>query len=240
MSTCRRGSTMGAGKRSGGCTAIIRARLSGRRRLALWSNAIAKGSPGGAAAAALMALKAPPRNVPPAYDWSGFYAGGHLGVAWGNSDWTTAPNLSGSLDLFQSIDTFNEAGSFFAGVQVGYDYMLPNRFVIGAVADASFPSFPSLAGISIGGISTLTSPVNGPETYAENMLYFGTVRGRVGYAPGNWLIYATGGLAFAYDQLTLTQLSTGTADMPFLWRLGWAAGAGIEIPVVPHWTASVE
>jgi high affinity Mn2+ porin len=187
-----------------------------------------------------MPLKARPRSVPSAYDWTGLYAGGHLGVAWGNSDWTTAPNLSGSLDLFQQIDTFNESGSFFAGVQVGYDYMLPNRFVVGAVADASFPSFPSLAGISIGGISTLTSPVNGPETYAENMLYFGTVRGRFGYAPGNWLFYLTGGFAFAYDQLTLTQLSTGTADMPFLWRLGWAAGAGFQVPVAPHWTAGVE
>ena len=86
----------------------------------------------------------------------------------------------------------------------------------------------------------LTSPVNGPETYAENMLHFGTVRARVGYAPGNWLVYATGGFAWAYDQLTLTQLSTGTADLPFLWRLGWAAGAGFEVPVAPHWTAGLE
>jgi high affinity Mn2+ porin len=227
-------------KRGSGCAAMIRAGLSARRGLAPCAALIVMSCAGSAAAADLMRLKAPPRSAPSAYDWTGFYVGGHLGLAWGNSDWSTAPNLSGSLDLFQQIDSFNEAGSFFAGVQVGYDYMLPNRFVVGAVVDTSFPSFPSLAGVSIGGISTLTSPVNGPETYAENMLYFGTVRGRVGYAPGNWLIYATGGLAFAYDQLTLTQLSTGTADMPFLWRLGWAAGAGIEIPVVPHWTASVE
>jgi high affinity Mn2+ porin len=208
--------------------------------LAPWWVVIGIGSVGSAAAADLMPLKALPRQVPSAYDWTGFYVGGHLGVAWGSSDWTTPPNLSGSLDLFQSIDSFNEAGSFFAGVQVGYDYMLPNRFLIGAVAGASFPSFPNLAGISIGGISTLMSPVNGPETYAENMLYFGTVRGRIGYAPGNWLIYATGGFAFAYDQQTLTQLSTGTADMPFVWRLGWAAGAGFEAPIAPHWTAAVE
>jgi high affinity Mn2+ porin len=203
---------------------------------------VALAEPGNAAMAAdlraVMPVKAP--RPAPAYDWSGFYAGGHLGVAWGSSDWSTPPNLSGSLDLFQSIDTFNESGSFFAGVQVGYDYMLPNRFVIGAVADASFPAFPSLAGLSIGSVSTLTSPLNGPETYMENMVYFGTVRARVGYAPGNWLFYATGGFAWAYDQLTLTQLSTGTANTPFLWRLGWAAGVGVEVPVAPHWTAGLE
>jgi hypothetical protein len=61
----------------------------------------------------------PVKRPAPAYDWSGFYADGHLGVAWGRSDWSTPPNFSGPLDLFQSIDTFNESGSFFAGVQVG-------------------------------------------------------------------------------------------------------------------------
>jgi high affinity Mn2+ porin len=208
--------------------------------LALSTAAIVVASVGSAAAADLMKLKAVPRSVSSAYDWTGPYVGGHLGVAGGSSDWTSAPNLSGALDLFQPIDTFNEAGSFFAGVQAGYDYMLPHRFVIGVVANASFPAFPSLAGLSIGGVSTLTSPGNGPETYAENVVHFGTVRGRVGYAPGNWLVYATGGFAWAYDQLTLTQLSTGTADKPFLWRLGWAAGAGFEVPIAPHWTAGLE
>jgi high affinity Mn2+ porin len=72
------------------------------------------------------------------------------------------------------------------------------------------------------------------------MLSFGTVRGRVGYAPGNWLIYATGGFAWAYEQLTLTQLATGANDSLFVGRLGWAAGAGVEVPLVPHWTASLE
>ena len=72
------------------------------------------------------------------------------------------------------------------------------------------------------------------------MLSSGTVRGRIGYAPGSWLFYATGGFAWTYDQLTLTNLTTGTADAPFLWRLGWAAGAGVEVPVAPHWTARLE
>jgi high affinity Mn2+ porin len=81
--------------------------------------------------------------------------------------------------------------------------MLPNRFVIGAEADASFPSFPNLAGNSIGGTSTLSSPSLGAETYSENVRTFGTVRGRISYAPGNWLFYATGGFAWTYDQLTL-------------------------------------
>ena len=195
---------------------------------------------GGAAADDIMVTKAPPpSSIPADFNWTGFYAGGHLGYAWGSSNWT-APGVSGSLDLAQPVDTFAETGSFFEGLQAGYNYMLPNRVLIGAEIDASFPAFQNLAGISIGGISNFTSPTLGPVSYSETVLSSGTVRGRIGYAPGNWLFYATGGFAWSYDQLTLTQLASGTTDMPFLWRLGWAAGAGVEVPVVPHWTARLE
>ena len=195
------------------------------------------------AADIVLATKAPPLSTPSALDWAGWYVGGHLGDAWGTSNWTAAsagtPFASGSIDLYQPLGGFTGDGSYFGGVQVGYDTMLPNRFVIGGVADASFPSFPNLSGVSIGGTSLLASPI-GEESYSETVLSFGTVRGRIGYAPGNWLFYATGGFAWTYDQLTLTNTATGTTDMPFLWRLGWAAGAGFEVPVAPHWTASFE
>jgi len=203
---------------------------------------------GGAKAAdrsASMPTKAPPASAA-AYDWTGFYVGAHFGYAGGSSRWSAAQagavasSLSGSLDLFQPFDGFAGTGSYFGGLQVGYDYMLPNRFVIGAEADASFPSFPNLAGISVGGTSTFSSPAIGAESYSENVLSFGTVRGRIGYAPGSWLFYGTGGFAWTYDQPMLTQLASGTTDSPFLWRLGWAAGAGVEVPVAPHWTASLE
>ena len=195
---------------------------------------------GGAAADDVMVTKAPPpSSIPADFNWTGFYAGGHLGYSWGNSNWT-GPGVSGSLDLAQPVDTFDESGSFFAGLQGGYNYMLPNRVVIGAEIDPSFPSFRNLAGISIGGISNFTSPTLGAVSYSETMLSSGTVRGRIGYAPGNWLFYATGGFAWSYDQLTLTQLTSGTTEMPLLWRLGWAAGAGVEVPILPHWTARLE
>ena len=150
------------------------------------------------------------------------------------------PSISGSLNLFQPIDTFSETGSFFTGLQAGYNYLLPNRLLIGAEIDASFPSFRNLAGISIGGTSMFSSPMLGPESYSETMLSFGTIRGRIGYSSGNWLLYATGGFAWAYDQLTLTQLASGTTQSPFLWRFGWTGGAGVAVPVAPHWTATLE
>jgi high affinity Mn2+ porin len=183
-------------------------------------------------------VKAPP--IPAVYDWSGFYAGGRVGYAWGNSNWTAstpaAANVSGSLDLFQPLDVFKDTGSFSQGLQAGYNYMLPNRIVVGAEADVTFPGVPNNAGVSIGGISNLTSPTLGAVTFSETVLTSGTVRGRIGYASGSWLFYATGGLTWTYDRQTLTQFAIGASEQPFLWRLGFAAGAGIEVPIAPHWT----
>jgi high affinity Mn2+ porin len=184
----------------------------------------------------------------PAYNWSGFYAGGNMGVGWGKSNWTAVPGVSGSTNLFQTIDTFDEAGSFFAGVQAGYNYVLPNRLLLGAEVDASFPAFGGIpSGVNPFGVpigvnnTTFTSPTLGAVSFAETALASGTARGRIGYAPGHWLFYATGGFAWTYNQQSLTQVAgTGLSEAPFVWRLGWAAGGGVEVPIAPHWTARLE
>ncbi len=205
---------------------------------------------GSAAADDIFVSKAPaiPFNGfnSPAYNWNGFYAGGNFGIAWGQSNWTAGPGISGSTNLFQTIDTFDEAGSFLAGLQGGYNYVLPSRILLGAEVDASFPAFQALPvgvnpfGLSTGGTSNFTSPTLGAVSFAETVLASGTVRGRIGYAPEHWLFYATGGFAWTYNQQSLTQVSTGNTETPFLWRLGWAAGAGVEVPIAPHWTARLE
>ena len=62
-----------------------------------------------------MPVEAPP--VSNVYDWTDFYLGGHLGYAWGDSDWTASssaaptPSISGSIDLFQPFDGFKERGA---------------------------------------------------------------------------------------------------------------------------------
>ena len=76
------------------------------------------------------------------------------------------------------------------------------------------------------------------------------MRGRLGYVlDSRWLIYGTGGFAFAYDKLQRNQIagaSLGGAAQPdtfqtaLMWRLGWTLGAGIEVPIAPNWTAKLE
>jgi len=62
-----------------------------------------------------MPLKAPPVAAKP-YDWGGFYLGGHLGAAWGHSDWSAAGGLpvGGSFDLTRGFNAFKGTGSYFA------------------------------------------------------------------------------------------------------------------------------
>jgi high affinity Mn2+ porin len=142
--------------------------------------------------------------------------------------------------MYQSPNAFYESGSWLMGVQGGYNYMLQNRVVLGFEADATFPTFQDLSGLSTGGITNLTSPTLGAVTYSETMLASGAVRARIRYAPGKWLFYATGGVAWTYDSQDLTQLCPGVDESRLLWRLGWAAGAGVEVPIAPSWTVKGE
>ena len=192
----------------------------------------------------IMPMKAPP--VAAGYDWTGFYVGGHIGLATGNSPWTLAPisggaPAAGSFGLYQSPNAFKESGSWFEGLQAGYNLMLKNRVVLGIEADGSFPPFPDpVTGTTIGGVSNFSSPSFGAGSFSENVLASGTVRGRIGYAPGHWLFYATGGLAWSYNQQTLTQAATGNTEDRFLYRFGWAAGVGVETAIAPSWTVRGE
>ncbi len=204
----------------------------------------------------ILPTKAPPPAVPVAYDWTGFYLGAHFGYAAGSSNWSAtetgaaAPSLSGSLDLFNAYDMFRDTGSDFAGFQGGYNYLLPSRWLLGLEADVSFPSFADTPLHTISGINTLASPSIGVASYSEQVEFSGTVRGRVGYAPGNWLFYATGGFAWTYDQFTRTQLAgtpaggtavPGTVESLFMVpRAGWTVGGGVETALWSNWTARVE
>ena len=200
-----------------------------------------------ASRAADLPIVMPVKALPAAtgYDWTGFYVGGHVGVATGNSGWTLDPMgggapVAGSFNLYRSPDGFTEGGSWFEGVQGGYNWMLKNRVVLGIEGDGSFPAFPDTSGLTIGGRSNLTSPSFGAGSFSETVLASGTLRGRIGYAPGHWLFYATGGLAWTYDHEALTQAATAATEDRFLYRFGWAAGVGVETAIAPSWTVRGE
>ena len=90
----------------------------------------------------------------------------------------------------------------------------------------------------IGGLCAV--PVT--ASYNQNVPWFGTVRGRLGVAMSCWLIYATGGYAYARVETD----AAGFAGPAFaLFRLhetrnGWTAGSGIEVAIAPGWSTKLE
>jgi high affinity Mn2+ porin len=207
--------------RTGNVRTVNRKRRSMEHALAGAAfGALALGSP---AMAADMPLKAP--HLRPAFDWSGFYIGGHTGYGRGSSTAVLSDPLAVSTNsIFSGV---------IGGVQGGYNVQMPSGLVLGVEADLTFPNYF----ISNKIVSTLTGA---HSEVVEAFDYAGTVRGRIGYASGHWLVYATGGFAFAGERFVNTPDVGGTDQKHINVRPGWAAGAGVEYAFAPHWSVKLE
>jgi len=178
--------------------------------------------------------KAPPM-VAPIYNWGGFYIGGHLGYGWSRT----------STDQFNAAGVFQASGDatrggVIGGGQIGYNFMLSPNWVLGIEADIS--------GADLNGSAGGCSPT-GCSTTNSSLDYFGTVRGRLGYAVDNVLFYGTGGLLWAHTKADRTIDSVADPRAAALagqvahWSsnpTGWVAGGGIEWGFAPNWSTKVE
>ena len=189
----------------------------------------------GPAVAADMPTKAPP--PPPAgYSWTGFYVGLNGGYGVGRnpsvlSNFTNPP--PGTLQFIDSWKLVPEGWS--GGVQAGYNWQI-NQWVLGVEADFQGANQKDSACI-------LCSPVAGAFQVDQKMPWYGTVRGRVGWAAGPILSYFTAGWAFARINNDLTIFVPGfptTATSTHETRSGWTIGTGVEAALAGNWTAKVE
>lgn len=153
----------------------------------------------------------------PATSWAGFYAGGHVGVTL--DDEVLFSSAAGG----NFLAGFGTDEALMAGVHIGYAWQTPSNWVYGIEADL--------------GIIDDELVVN--ELVAENELkfeltdYLTTVRGRLGIANGDSLLYATAGVAFlSYDDEAAEQLG----DTAF----GLVVGAGYERKFGRNFSLGVE
>ena len=168
------------------------------------------------------ALKTTPEQT--VFDWSGIYIGAHSGFGRGNS----RALLTDPAPVVANSDF----GGMIGGVQAGYNRQLSSGLVVGIEGDISFPN----ALISNSIVSSLATA---NTSVIEQTDYMAAIRARLGYASGHWLLYATGGLAFAGERF-LNMPAIGNNEKILNTRLGWAAGAGAEYAFAPDWSLRLE
>jgi outer membrane immunogenic protein len=142
------------------------------------------------------------------YDWTGVYAGVTAGYAWGKYGMNVPSH------------TFSGNG-FMVGGTLGSNWQV-DQLVFGLEGDWSW------AGMD--GRTAIVAPM----VSAENR-WFGTMRGRLGFAVDQIMLYGTGGLAFTsikgFDTAGFSSTNMHT---------GWTLGTGIEAGMTENVSVKVE
>ena len=158
------------------------------------------------------------------FDWTGLYVGAHAGYSRGSSN--------AALSDPAPSTTHNGFGGMIGGVQAGYNWRTSSGLLLGVETDFTFPTY-------LTSNFTVANPATAQSNVAEQWDYVATARGRLGYASGAWLAYATGGLAWTGGRF-LNTTAAGDDEKVLQTRLGWVAGAGIEHAIAPDWSVRLE
>jgi outer membrane immunogenic protein len=195
----------------------------------------------GGASAADMAVKARPAPiVAPVYNWTGFYVGGNIGGSWGRATDDIFFVPGGTPRLITNEAT--KPSGVIGGAQAGYNWQTGN-VLLGIETDIQGSSQKATATVP-GVLLTCGVPCSVTET--DKLTWFGTTRGRIGYAWADWMLYVTGGVAYGGIRTNGTENFVGAAA-PFIaltsattTRVGWTAGAGVEGRISGQWTWKAE
>jgi outer membrane immunogenic protein len=176
------------------------------------------------ALAADMPLKAPP--MAPAAAWTGCYIGVEGGGSWDRSYSVAAAGDHVGAYHQPALDL----NGGLVGGTIGCNYQTGN-WVFGAEGDFSWTNSR--------GSSITPPPFNTAVTITDTEQWLGTARGRLGYAWNNWLVYATGGAAWA--QLNLVETDGVTFfESENRVLVGGTGGGGVEWMFAPQWSAKAE
>lgn len=161
-------------------------------------------------------------SAPDAFSWTGFYVGGHAGLATGDTS-------GGIVDAPSFLSTdYNLEGALY-GAHAGYNYQM-GQTVLGIEGTYS--------GSDIDG---KTSCVFNLFSCQRELDWLATIEGRLGYAFGPTMVYARGGVAWGELETTndffIPGLLTTTGSET---HTGWTAGFGIEHALGKNVVARIE
>lgn len=187
--------------------------------------------------------QAPPGTV----SWDGPYVGLGVGGEWGrlHGNATAAGTPAGAVAGSPAVpgSTVGLGGTdttVTGGGQVGYNYQLPNNIVLGIEGDIRGGGPET--GRTLGGLPAGFPNFAAGDHFHASSDWNASIRGRVGYAFDQWLLYATGGVAFAnlnmnanYAARTIGGVavpSHSSSDSSLM--IGSTVGGGVEYAVTPN------
>ena len=209
------------------------------RRLLLASTIISAALAGSALAADLpMRAPAPAPYATPIFTWTGFYVGVNGGYAGDRYNYGLNGAYGGEEPTYINGNAHISSSGFVGGGQIGYNFQLASPIVLGIEADIQASGIKGEVGLD-GGIS------GGPGLSASvgsKTTYFGTVRGRLGWAAfDRMMIYATGGFAYgqtkSYYDFNIGDDYSGSKSNS---HGGWTVGGGMEYAILPNWSIKAE
>jgi outer membrane immunogenic protein len=168
--------------------------------------------------------------------WGGSYVGLSGGIASVDNKITQVEG-----NEFEKPSYSNTGRGFFGGIFFGHNIQW-GSVVAGGEADFSLASVRKKS-------FEQADPDDGMSSRLDA---FSTVRGRLGFAASSsLLVYATGGVALGqFNQIagdTDPSPSGGkkwdkvdTSGMRDHWKVGWAAGGGVEMMILGNWTVRGE
>jgi outer membrane immunogenic protein len=194
----------------------------------------------GSAGAADLAVKARPLPppVPTCAQFGGAYIGGNIGYGYYNYNYHDRGNLVQTIDDDLPTSTRLTDDRWNGGVKIGYNWQ-SRCSLFGVEADWNWTNLRANGTFFDGDGGTQDS------IFLESrMKWFGTVRAKTGVVVDNVLIYATGGLAYARFDRSLTvnedAPATSVTFASSRTRWGWTAGLGTEWAWTPNLSLTSE
>ena len=170
--------------------------------------------------------EAPP-PLPPAYTWSGFYLGGHLGYGQANATVNSLPDVGvwglGTATL--------KSDGVLGGGQLGYWFHTDSGFAFGLDASLTATDLSK----------SIASPVVGTDIWRTSVRTVGLAQGRLGWGNDDWLIFMQGGYGGVRASARATDpvgLNGSVNDSH--WHNGWTVGAGLLYRLAPNFSLGAE
>jgi outer membrane immunogenic protein len=172
--------------------------------------------------------------------WNAPYIGANIGYAFADHGGDIKVfNPTGAAYPTGPLQYSVEPNGPFGGLQVGINRRM-GQFFAGLEADYQATD---MAGSSK---TAFAPPVVFPFTYqaSTSVDWFATVRGRLGFAADDAIVYVTGGWAFGAVDYSATYLITQNNAFANLrgsdTQIGYVVGAGFERALGAHWSLKLE